>query len=108
MSPARHDSKTPIGFSTKVPSTSSQSRFSWSRMLRTSRSVAMPGGGFKRTRRGEMPPNCFSKSSKVESSGKSERVRGMHDSFLIEAVYYCLGGDSGQDEADWQPPCTLL
>jgi hypothetical protein len=61
------DSSNPMTFSTRTPSTSSQSRFvrSWTSI--TSCSVAVPGVGTRRTREAGMPPRRSSRSATVWS-----------------------------------------
>ena len=63
---ARSDSRSPIGFSTRVSSISSQRWFS---SRSRSSTVAVPGTGVNRTRSGGMSPNRWSRSAMVRTGG---------------------------------------
>ena len=80
------DSSKPIAFSTKVPSTNSQGRFSRSRRTSKSFSVAVPGVGWSRTRLPGMFPSRFNKSAMVRSDANGEG-----DETLV-ALGGCFGG----------------
>src|SRR5262249_8527633 len=54
-------------------------------MAVTSRSVAVPGVGTRRMRRGSIPPKCSSKSARVQPAGKAGTGRATAGSFLIGA-----------------------
>ena len=71
---ARIDSRKPIAFSTRTPSTSSQRHSFDSTRRSRSASVAVPGAGRNSTRRGGMSPSCSSRSATVRISGAAVSV----------------------------------
>src|SRR5579883_264355 len=64
-----------MGFSTRVPATSSHGRLSSSRTWITSFSVAVPGVGWSRTRLGGTFPSRRKRSATVALAGSGRRDR---------------------------------
>src|SRR5690349_6161360 len=73
-------------------------------MAMTWRSAAMPGGGRRRMRRGEMPPKWSSRSARVQVDGKSCRIRTIPDSLQwgYRLLLRRLGGVGGQRHGRWR------
>ena len=110
------DSSYPMAFSTSVPSTSSQGRFSMSRTLRTSFSVAVPGTGRSRTRlprdiaqsfqevahRCRVPERRGNRwRNRLGFSGPSRGLGRGHRERTPGAIRKLVGGASGRGKSIW-------